>query len=76
MCHAWAQAFPAKDPRERTTYMFSYLDADEGRPSLEAMMEVYWQTMPEYQVGVLSPKPAYEIIILSALSPHVLWNLF
>lgn len=33
--------------------MFTYLDADESRPSLEAMMELYWRAMPEYQVGFL-----------------------
>ena len=48
-----AQAFPAKDARERTTYMFTYLDADESRPSLQAMMELYWRAMPQYQVGCL-----------------------
>lgn len=34
----------------RTTYLFSYLDADERRPSLEAMMDDYWRLMPSYQV--------------------------
>ena len=27
----------------------SYLDADERRPSLEAMMDDYWRLMPSYQ---------------------------
>ncbi len=30
--------------------MFTYLDADERRPSLAALMELYWRTMPAYQV--------------------------
>lgn len=34
--------------------MFTYLDADKGRPSLEAMMELYWNAMPDYQAGHLS----------------------
>ncbi len=34
----------------RTTYLFSYFDADERRPSLEAMMDDYWRLMPSYQV--------------------------
>ena len=45
-----AQAFPAQNPVDRTTYMFTYLDADERRPSLAALMELYWRTMPAYQV--------------------------
>ena len=30
--------------------MFTYLDASENRPSLAALMELYWRTMPAYQV--------------------------
>ena len=45
------QAFPAKDPRDRTTYLFTYLDAAEERPSLAALMDLYWHAMPGYQVG-------------------------
>ena len=44
------QAFPAQNPSDRTTYMFTYLDADPARPPLAALMELYWQTMPAYQV--------------------------
>lgn len=44
------EAFPAgSDPSDRTTYMFTYLDADPRRPSLEALLEDYWKLMPEYQ---------------------------
>jgi flavin-dependent dehydrogenase len=44
------EAFPAgSDPRDRTTYMFTYIDAAPERPSLEALLEHYWQAMPEYQ---------------------------
>ncbi|KAK9820787.1 hypothetical protein WJX74_003932 [Apatococcus lobatus] len=50
----WSQyfweAFPAgSGPADRTTYMFSYMDADSRRPTLEAMLEDYWHLMPEYQ---------------------------
>ena len=31
--------------------MFTYLDASLERPSLTALMELYWQTMPAYQVS-------------------------
>mmetsp|Transcript_34903 Transcript_34903/g.98967 ORF Transcript_34903/g.98967 Transcript_34903/m.98967 type:complete len:622 (-) Transcript_34903:425-2290(-) len=44
------EAFPAgTHPQDRTTYMFTYLDAEPHRPSLEAMFEDYWKMMPEYQ---------------------------
>eukprot|EP00877_Chromochloris_zofingiensis_P003085 jgi/Chrzof1/12778/Cz07g07080.t1_CRUP[v5.2] len=33
----------------RTTYMFTYADAQSWRPSLEMLMEDYWRLMPEYQ---------------------------
>lgn len=44
------EAFPAgSGPRDRTTYMFSYLDADPMRPSLVSLMDDYWKLMPSYQ---------------------------
>lgn len=44
------EAFPAgSGPRDRTTYMFAYQDADSRRDSLVSMMEDYWRLMPEYQ---------------------------
>lgn len=50
-CQYFWEAFPSgSGASDRTTYLFSYLDADERRPSLEAMMEEYWRQMPAYQV--------------------------
>lgn len=46
-CQYFWEAFPAKDGR--TTYMFSYLDADPARPSLEDFMDEYLRLLPEYQ---------------------------
>ena len=44
------EAFPAgTGPQDRTTYMFTYLDASPERPSLEDMFEDYWDLMPSYQ---------------------------
>jgi hypothetical protein len=34
----------------RTTYLFTYLDAREGRPSLLELFEDYWPRLKEYQV--------------------------
>ncbi|CAM6028034.1 unnamed protein product [Sphagnum balticum] len=34
---------------DRITYMFTYLDATPNRPSLEQMLEDYWDLMPPYQ---------------------------
>jgi len=46
-CQYFWEAFPAKDGR--TTYMFSYLDAEPERPSLEYFMDEYLRLLPEYQ---------------------------
>jgi lycopene cyclase CruP len=46
-CQYFWEAFPARDGR--TTYMFSYLDADPKRPSLEYFMSEYLRLLPEYQ---------------------------
>ncbi|NJR40821.1 MAG: FAD-binding oxidoreductase [Leptolyngbyaceae cyanobacterium CSU_1_4] len=46
-CQYFWEAFPACDGR--TTYLFTYLDADPQRPSLEALFEDYLQLLPEYQ---------------------------
>jgi flavin-dependent dehydrogenase len=44
------EAFPASTgPRDRTTYMFTYMDADESRPSIASMLDDYWDLMPLYQ---------------------------
>ncbi|HEY9767045.1 MAG TPA: FAD-binding oxidoreductase [Coleofasciculaceae cyanobacterium] len=46
-CQYFWEAFPAKDGR--TTYMFSYLDAEPERPSLEDFMNEYLRLLPKYQ---------------------------
>lgn len=46
-CQYFWEAFPAQDGR--TTYLFTYLDADPSRSSLEALFEDYWRLLPEYQ---------------------------
>jgi len=44
------EAFPAgSGETDRTTYMFSYMDADASRPSLAAFFELYWDLLPGYQ---------------------------
>lgn len=44
------EAFPAgSGPADRTTYMFTYIDADAERQSLTSMLERYWDLMPAYQ---------------------------
>lgn len=49
---ALMQAFPAgSGPQDRTTYMFTYIDANKERPSQESLLEDYWRLMPQYQVG-------------------------
>ncbi|MEM7725424.1 MAG: FAD-binding oxidoreductase [Cyanobacteria bacterium P01_A01_bin.45] len=51
-CQYFWEAFPAKDGR--TTYMFTYMDADPQRPSLEDLFADYLKLMPEYQNVELS----------------------
>ncbi len=46
-CQYFWEAFPARDGR--TTYMFTYLDADPSRPSLESLFEDYLSLLPDYQ---------------------------
>ena len=44
------EAFPAgSGPGDRTTYMFTYVDADPSRPSLAECLDDYWDLMPRYQ---------------------------
>jgi lycopene cyclase CruP len=46
-CQYFWEAFPARDGR--TTYLFTYLDADPSRPSLEQLFEDYLHLLPTYQ---------------------------
>ena len=45
----------------KTTYMFTYMDADERRPSLEALMEDYWRILPIYQPSISDPEKDLDI---------------
>ncbi|MBU6228377.1 MAG: FAD-binding oxidoreductase [Cyanobacteria bacterium REEB459] len=46
-CQYFWEAFPARDGR--TTYLFTYLDADPRRLTLSQLFEDYWQLLPDYQ---------------------------
>ncbi|XP_050381550.1 uncharacterized protein LOC126798585 isoform X2 [Argentina anserina] len=44
------EAFPAgSGPKDRTTYMFTYVDPQPQSPKLEELLEEYWKLMPAYQ---------------------------
>ncbi|XP_010683954.2 uncharacterized protein LOC104898558 [Beta vulgaris subsp. vulgaris] len=44
------EAFPAgSGPMDRTTYMFTYMEPQPGCPTLEDLLESYWELMPNYQ---------------------------
>ena len=45
----------------KTTYMFSYLDASEDRPSLHSFMDDYWKLLPEYQPSITDPETDLDI---------------
>ncbi|HBY80686.1 MAG TPA: FAD-dependent oxidoreductase, partial [Cyanobacteria bacterium UBA11148] len=51
-CQYFWEAFPARDGR--TTYLFTYLDANPQRPSLEFLFEEYLRLLPDYQGVELS----------------------
>ncbi|RAM53245.1 MAG: FAD-binding oxidoreductase [Hapalosiphonaceae cyanobacterium JJU2] len=51
-CQYFWEAFPARDGR--TTYMFTYMDADPQHIGLEALFEDYLRLMPKYQNVELS----------------------
>ncbi|MEH2205616.1 MAG: FAD-binding oxidoreductase [Nostoc sp.] len=51
-CQYFWEAFPARDGR--TTYLFTYMDAEPQRLSLEALFEEYLRLLPEYQGVELS----------------------
>jgi len=36
----------------KTTYMFTYMDASEDRPSLQTLMNDYWDLLPIYQPSI------------------------
>jgi lycopene cyclase CruP len=46
-CQYFWEAFPARDGR--TTYLFTYLDADRDRISLETLFDEYFRLLPTYQ---------------------------
>ncbi|MBD2137668.1 FAD-binding oxidoreductase [Anabaena sp. FACHB-1237] len=46
-CQYFWEAFPAKDGR--TTYLFTYVDAEPNRLTLEHLFEEYLRLLPEYQ---------------------------
>jgi len=46
-CQYFWEAFPARDGR--TTYLFTYLDAQPDRPGLEDLFEDYFRLLPQYQ---------------------------
>ncbi|PZU99257.1 MAG: FAD-dependent oxidoreductase [Pseudanabaena sp.] len=46
-CQYFWEAFPARDGR--TTYMFTYVDADPMRPSFAELLEDYLFWLPKYQ---------------------------
>ncbi|CAA6661411.1 unnamed protein product [Spirodela intermedia] len=57
------EAFPAgSGSTDRTTYMFTYVDAQPGCPKVEDLLEDYWNLMPEYQGVVLEELEVLRVI--------------
>lgn len=40
----------------KTTYMFTYMDANAARPSLQTLMDDYWTLLPTYQPSITNPE--------------------
>eukprot|EP00980_Cylindrotheca_fusiformis_P029466 scaffold23479_cov143-Cylindrotheca_fusiformis.AAC.16 len=40
----------------KTTYMFTYMDAEEERPPLSDLMNDYWKLLPIYQPSISNPE--------------------
>lgn len=45
----------------KTTYMFTYLDANKDRPDLLTMMEDYWDMLPIYQPSITDPETDLDV---------------
>ena len=45
----------------KTTYMFTYMDASEDRPSLTTLMEDYWNELPTYQNSISNPETDLDV---------------
>jgi hypothetical protein len=45
----------------KTTYMFTYMDADEDRPSLASLMKDYWDLLPIYQPSIKDPETDLDV---------------
>ena len=45
----------------KTTYMFTYMDAEADRISLFDLMEDYWKLLPEYQPSIKDPEKDLDI---------------
>merc|ERR1712194_386567 len=62
------EAFPVgikpngnQETTTKTTYMFTYLDADSYRPSLTSIMDDYWKLLPIYQPSISNPEEDLDI---------------
>ena len=45
----------------KTTYMFTYMDANKDRPALFDLMEDYWDLLPDYQRSISDPETDLDI---------------
>jgi hypothetical protein len=45
----------------KTTFMFTYLDTQKRRPTLESLMDDYWKLLPTYQTSINDPETDLDI---------------
>ena len=57
----WESFSVDNDDDAKTTYMYTYIDADKKRPSLLDLMEDYWLSLPEYQESIQNPETDLDV---------------
>jgi flavin-dependent dehydrogenase len=45
----------------KTTYMYTFMDVNKNRPSLEKLMEDYWSMLSHYQPSIMDPERDLDI---------------
>ena len=52
---------PAAQVGSKVIYMFTCMDADQDRPSLESLINDYWKMLPKYQTSITNPETDLDI---------------
>ena len=47
---------PTSQDDDKVIYMFTFMDSDQDRPSLESLVDDYWTMLPKYQPCITNPE--------------------